>query len=534
MQFLYNNIAVFHVFAVCAVFAWLFGGTRGDYLVPVMPWVTALLVEVMVCFPQHHDGETTYEARERVWEAMRKDPLVWLSLGFILLLLVPFLNVGLCPVCDYPAIQAGADPKPLIPFFPFCVNRMEHLNVVMWFVPALTAMVAAKHALLKRGKRMLLAMVVWNGLALGVVGALQQMTEAKGPLWVEECFQNAYFFSTFGYPNMAGGYFTTLFGLAVGFWRWNLDELAKAPSEVKTARPSAEAPAEADEGSGERRHHHHHHHGSSEPRSDGRFWKRHYFLIPAVIFFFCALDTLSRAAVMLVTGLAIIFFLHTFVCSFAKMKKAQRVRSGVLSLFVLAAIAVCAVMFMPEDLQREVNTLNTTEVLDRVTGKGQYHVRVATEIWKDHALFGVGGWGYKHFCLQYMTDKELRQIQMVGGVNVHNDYLQFLAEHGIVGFGLLVVIVALLLMPLGRVWRAMVESIRFIPTKEQPPQPVQLFVIPAPVFCILATAVATFIHGFGDCPLRSPAVLTLFLVSLACMDGFLPRIRKRPEDRRHS
>ena len=344
MQFLYNNIAVFHVFAVCAVFAWLFGGTRGDYLVPVMPWVTALLVEVMVCFPQHHDGETTYEARERVWEAMRKDPLVWLSLGFILLLLVPFLNVGLCPVCDYPAIQAGADPKPLIPFFPFCVNRMEHLNVVMWFVPALTAMVAAKHALLKRGKRMLLAMVVWNGLALGVVGALQQMTEAKGPLWVEECFQNAYFFSTFGYPNMAGDYFTTLFGLAVGLWRWNLDELAKEPSEVKAARPSAEAPAEADAGSGERRHHHHHHHGSSEPRSDGRFWKRHYFLIPAVIFFFCALDTLSRAAVMLVTGLAIIFFLHTFVCSFAKMKKAQRVRSGVLSLFVLAAIAVCAVM----------------------------------------------------------------------------------------------------------------------------------------------------------------------------------------------
>ena len=93
MQFLYNNIVVFHVFAVCAVFAWLFGGTRGDYLLPVMPWVTALLVEVMVCFPQHHDGETTYEARERVWEAMRKDPLVWLSLGFILLLLVPFLNV---------------------------------------------------------------------------------------------------------------------------------------------------------------------------------------------------------------------------------------------------------------------------------------------------------------------------------------------------------------------------------------------------------------------------------------------------------
>ena len=535
MQFLYNNIAVFHVFAVCAVFAWLFGGARADYILPVMPWLTAFLLEVMLCFPQRHEGETTYEARSRVWEAMRGDPLVWVSLGLVLLLIVPFFNVGLCPVCDYPAIQAGADPKPLIPFIPFCVNRMEHLNVVMWFVPTLTATVAAKHALLKKGKRTFLAMIVWNGLALGVVGAIQQMTEAKGPLWVEDCFQSAYFFSTFGYPNMAGDYFTTLFGLAVGLWRWQLDESTRSPSMIKAPSSAPAVGAEAASGGdAEHSHHHHHHHGSSAPKKEGHFWQRHYYLIPAVIFFFCALDTLSRAAVMLVTGLAIIFFLHTFVCSFAKMKKAQRVRSGALSVLVLALIAICAVMFMPEDLQREVNTLNTTEVLDRVTGKGQYHVRVATEIWKDHALFGVGGWGYKHFCLQYMTDKELRQIQMVGGVNVHNDYLQFLAEHGLVGFGLMVTVVVLLLMPLGRVWRAMVDSIRFIPNKEQPPQPVQLFVIPAPVFCILATAVATFIHGFGDCPLRSPAVLSLFFVSLACIDGFLPRLKKRDDDHHHS
>jgi len=108
---------------------------------------------------------------------------------------------------------------------------------------------------------------------------------------------------------------------------------------------------------------------------------------------------------------------------------------------------------------------------------------------------------------------------------VHNDYLQFLAEHGVVGFGLMLTVVILLLMPLGKVWCAMIESIRFMPTKEQPPQPVQIFVIPAPVFCILATAVATVIHGFGDCIFRSPAVLSLFMVSLASMDGFLPRIK---------
>ena len=530
MRFLYDNVATLHVFAVCAVFAWLFGGTRADYILPVMPWVTALLLEAMICFPQAHEGETSYEARERVWEAMRKDPLVWVSLGLVVLLMIPFLNKGLCPVCDYPAIQAGADPKPPIPFFPFCVNRMQHLNVVMWFVPALTATVAAKHALLRRGKRTLLELIVWNGLALGVIGAIQQMTDAKGPLWVKDCFQSAYFFSTFGYPNMAGDYFTTLFGLSVGLWRWRLDEVradsvAAKSAEAKKDNSNSGSAAEGGEVGGHRHHHHH----ESRPAVRGEFWKKHYFLIPAVIFFFCALDTLSRAAVILVTTLAVVFFLHTFVCFFAKMKRAQRVKAAALSVLVLAFIALCAVMFMPEDLQHEVNTLNTTEVLDRVTGKGQYHVRVATQIWKEHFLFGVGGWGYKHFCLQYMTDKELRQLQMVGGINVHNDHLQFLAEHGIVGFGLFVAVVLLILWPLGRVWRALVESVRFIPTKQQPPQPIQIFVLPAPVFCILATAVATVIHGFGDCPLRSPAVLTLFLVSLASMDGFLPRLKKRDD-----
>ncbi len=541
MLFLYNNIAVIHVFAVLALFAWLFGGTRAEYILPVMPWATALLLEAMICFPQHHAGETTYEARERVWHDMRKDPLVWVSLAFVVMLAIPFVNVGLCPVCDYPAIAAGADPNPIIPFIPFCVSRLEHLNVFLWFVPTLVAVVAAKHALLKRGKRALLSLVVWNGLLLGVVGALQQITHAEGPLWVDACKQSAYFFSTFGYPNMAGDYFTTLFGIAIGLWRWNLDELSKKQTTVRVSSNGASPEKGASNSAGEAKsdgaasaehhHHHHHHNGVSGPKKEGQFWKRHYYLIPAVIFFFCALDTLSRASVLLVTALAIIFFLHTFISFFSKMKKAQRVKSGAVSVLVLVVIAICAAMFMPSDLQREVDSLDTTKVLDRVTGKGQYHTRVATEIWKDNCLFGVGGWGYKHFCPQYMTDNELRHIQIVGGVNVHNDHLQFLVEHGAVGVATLVAVLVLLLWPMGRIWRALMDSVRFIPTKQQPPQPIQLFVIPAPVFCIIATAVATIIHAFGDCPMRSPAVLSLFFVSIASIDGFLPRLRD--EDHHH-
>lgn len=510
MRFLSDNISVLCVFIVCAAFAWLFGGTRSEYLLPVIPWLTVLMVEICLCFPQRHADESSYEARERLWRDLKKDPILWLMLCFVAVLTIPFLNKGLCPICDYPAIAAGAEAAPPIPLIPFCVNRSEHLTVVLWFVPALSAALCVKHALLKRGKCLLVSLIVWNGLLLGILGALQQMTGARGPLWVSDAVQDAYFFSTFGYPNMAGDYFTTLFGLAVGLWRWRVDEMrARTHNRSSVGRTEGGA-----------------HHEKEGVRRVPAFWKVHYHLIPAVIFFFCAMDTLSRAAVILVTILSVVLFLHSFVCFIAHMKKAKRVKAGALSVLVLLMIATCAVMFMPEDLQQEVNTLNSTEVLNRVTGKGQYHVRVATKIWKDHFLFGVGGWGYKHFCIPYMTEKDLRNMQVVGGINVHNDYLQFLAEHGIVGFGLFAAIVVLLLWPFGVVWRAMVESVRFIPTKDQPPQPVQVFVIPPPAFFIFLTAISTFIHGLGDCPLRSPAVLTLFLVSLAAIDGYLPRLRQ--------
>jgi len=561
MQFLYKNIAVIHVFAVCATFAWLFGGVRPGWTVPVMPWITALLLEALVCFPQQHENEPMYDARERVWRAMRKDPLVWLSLAFVVLLAIPFINTGLCPICDYPEIQAGADSSPTIPSFPFCVSRRDHLDVVMWFVPSLAAMVAAKHALLKRGKRTLVAMIVWNGLALGVVGALQQMTMATGPLWTVDFMKGVYFFSTFGYPNMAGDYFTTLFGLAVAMWRWNVEEVrmkaegqdaaeheqqgrrahaermrekgARADAEVAaeavsagTEVPAAERPpVRRDDSRGNSGHRRHSRAHLFAHRSSGvSFWKKHYYLIPAVIFFLCALDTLSRAAILSVTTLALVFFFHSVMCFFKRMKRVQRMKSVFVSAIVLSIISVCAVVFMPKDLQREVNTVETIGTLDRLTGKGQYHVRVATAIWKDHILFGVGGWGYKHFNIQYMTDKELRNIQKLGGANVHNDYIQFLAEHGAVGLALLAVMVFLLVRPVLKVWKVLIESVRFVSSKDQPPVPVQLFALPAPVFCILLVAVSTLVHAFGDCPLRSPAVLSLFLVSLAAADGFLPKL----------
>lgn len=498
MSFLYDNLSVIVVSLCMAAVTWLYGGAMGEYLVPVVPWLLFFTLEVLFFFPQRHEAESVYDARKRAWYDLKRDPLTWLVFGLLALLAVPFANNALCAHCDRALIATGVDPAPPVPFIPFCVNRIEHLNVFFWFASALLPVLAVKHCMRRSGKILLLETVVWNGCALALLGFIQKAAQAPGPLWLDSGPGAAStFFSTFGYTNMAGDYFTTLFAIAVGLWRWRCDGIRAKAVEDDSGVSSAKR---------------------------GFFWKQHYFLIPAVIFYFSALNTLSRAAIMSVTALALLFFLHTFISFLSKMKRAQRVKKGVLSLGVLGLIAFFAVIFMPSNIQKELDTLDADAVLSRVTGKAQYHARVATEIWKDNALFGCGGWGYRHFCIPKMTETELKQLQRVGGIYVHNDHLQFLAEHGLFGYGLFIIIILLLISPTFMVWRRLVDAVRFMKPKDQPPRPVQIFVIPAPVFCIFAAAVSTVVHAFGDCPMRSSAVLTLFCVMLAASSAFLPKI----------
>jgi len=500
MSFLCNNMAVIYVAVAVSLLGWLFGGTRSALVVQIVPWLMLFMAEILLCFPQKKPGETTYDARERVWRRMKRDPVVWMSVLFLVLLTIPFVNNGLCPVCDSEKIALGLSVGPYVKYLPFCVDRLEHLTVFLWFAVALSSLVVTRHCLARHGQRLLLEIVVWNGAALSVFGFIEAVAGAPGPFWQalhgSAVVPPGTFFSTFGYPNMAGDYFTTLFALGVAVWRWRYDEVRE---DIRRDHEHAQA------------------------KQRGKFWRQNYILIPTVLCFFAALNTLSRSAILMVTTLAVLFFVHTAVTFLNRLHRAKRVKAGAWGLLALIALVLTVVMFTPEKLQREVNTLDATGVLDRMAGKGQYHVDVAMRLWRDHLAFGCGGWGYRHLCLSKMTPEEQPYLQKVGGSNVHNDHLQFLAEHGLVGYGLLVAIVVFLLLPVAKVWRASVKAIRFSPDKaKRVPPPIQVFALPASVFCILGAALATTIHAFADCPLRSPAVLTLFFVMLAAMEGYLP------------
>ena len=256
-----------------------------------------------------------------------------------------------------------------------------------------------------------------------------------------------------------------------------------------------------------------------------RLWAHYPFV--AVALLLCAvLATLCRAAMTLTFLLTGLFLVYVLLRPLAEkgMERARRFRSIIAVGGLFLALTGVVYVYAPSDVGRELKTLNVFSVSDRVTGKAQYHTRIATAIMRDHPLFGVGGWGYRHFCLDYlMREKGEKSLQTVGGANVHNDYLQFLAEHGAVGFILMVLCLYLLANPMLGDWHRLVQSETARARSGMGGSSLAVFSVASPVLWTFLGTIAVLIHAFGDCPLRAASVLSLLYVSQAIVLGFLPR-----------
>ena len=541
MDVFFRSIPVLLIFPTLAALAWIRGGTHGDLLVPTVPWLLALVFEVLICFPQRYFGEDAVQARQRCWRRVGRDPVFFLTPLFLVVVLgVPFLNKGLCPTCDYDTIMANLTPaefeqlpeileekapNPLIPYAPFCVNIRQHFEVLMWFLPALTAMLAARHALLRHGKRMLVEMLVWNAAALAAFGFAQRATGAKFVMMWDQAEYDALvaavreasgigyarpdpdFFATFGYPNMAGCFFMLAFALSLGVWMTRAREVEMEPQSSK---------AEV-----------------TRQRLLLRFIRSHYALIPVVVNFLAVLFTFSRAAISLSLGIAVLAFLYYILrMLLARVDRARQIKRAAFNFVGAVLLLLVGVVFAPDrktdsataarDVSGELGTITTLGLLDRVTGKYDYQSRIAMELFKKYPVFGCGGWGYKHLSLNLLQKEDLKGPQAIGTANVHNDYLQFLCEHGAVGLGCLVGIFFCLVVPIFREWGRLYRSARFLSPDNAPSSPRAIYCFPPGTLWILVGCFAVAFHAVADAPLRSGAVLSLFFVSLACADGYLP------------
>ena len=419
-------------------------------LFKVAPVSLACLAAATFLWPHCLPGESFAEARVRVRRLLGSDPLTWISLGLVVLLLVPLANVGLCWQCDAAQIAAGADPAPPVAWLPSCLNRRQHLAVPVWFLLALSVMLTVRHALTSEGKRRFLDLLVWNAVALAVLGFVQRVAHAPGPLWLSigGALEPWMFFSTFGYVNFGAAYFTMMLCAALALW-------------------------------------------AGDVAGKGRFGVP----VRALVLYGAAVGTLSRTAIVFATLVA------AAGAVFACVVPVRRIRAGMRGgrwrlLVVAGAVAACAAAFALGDVRREVANLRPSAVSERLFDRIGCHRRAAIEIWKDYRMFGCGGRGYMHLCTTKMTAEELKSLQMGGGAHVHNDYLQFLCEHGAVGFGLMAVLLVALLRPL---WGGLRRS-------------------PAVVFAALGV-LAVLSQALWDCPLCCPAVLMTMFGLLAAEEG---------------
>lgn len=541
MEAFFRSVPALLIFPTIAAMAWIRGGVYGDMMVPTVPWLLALVFEVLLCFPQRHMGEDAVQARHRCWRHVGRDPAFFLSLVFLVLVLgMAFLNKGLCPTCDYgqilnsltsselsqmPDIMQEKAPNPPIPFAPFCMNLQQHFDVLMWFLPSLLAMLAARHALLGRGKRLLVEMLVWNAAALAVFGFIERATGAKFVMMWDQSEYDALvasirattgipyakpdpaFFATFGYPNMAGSYFMLAFALSIGVWMTHVREVESEPqhdSKIQVTRQ----------------------------RMLLRFLRAHYALAAVVLNFLAVMFTFCRAAISMTLCISVLAFIY-YICQmlFAHRDRARQLKRAAFNIGGAVILLVVGVIFSPDDksvavkgasaVADELGTITAVGMLDRVTGKSETHSRVSVELFKEYPLFGCGGWGYKHLSLNRLAPMELKKLS-IGAANVHNDYLQFLCEHGAIGFGCLVGIFICLIVPLFRDWGRLHRASRFLSLENAPSSPRAIYCCPPGVIWTLLGCFAVAFHAVADAPLRSGAVLGLFFTALACADGYMP------------
>ena len=482
-------------------FAWTYGGTRAQELLRVMPWA-ALVGAAVFLAPQRHPGETWAASLRRVFSAMARDPFVWTALALLAYLALPLFNTSLCPVCDWKAIDAGVNPFPRFRWLPFCAHPGEHLSVIVWFAPSLLVAAVVRHALVRAGKRVFLELLVWNAAALALLGIVQSVTGAQFPYWGTPP-RPVHFFSVFGYPNMAGAFFGLGYTLSLGLW---LQRIACVEGETVK---------------------------SGTFRSDHPFVSAHYPVLAVALNLFAVLATVSRASIILAVAVTAVFVAYLVMRAFSgnDWGRGRRFRSCVTVLSLMLGLFAAVYVYAPPTVGHELRTLSSFAVANRVTGKGEYHTRVATAIMRDFPFFGVGGWGYRHFAPVYMKPEDKPGAGASGGANVHNDYLQFLVEHGLAGFSLMAACVWLLLLPTGRAWRQLTIQAIAAGRSGMGASTQVVFAVQAPIIWGVLGVAAVLVHAFGDCPLRSAAVLSHVLAVLPALFGFLPHAvgeEKRP------
>ena len=460
-----------HVALMVVYSAWARGGSSPAY-VWALPWLCLGLLEMMLLLPPVRRGEALRAAARRMVGGILLDPVTYIGVALVGYLAVQWLN-GPCALVQDPEAFSGWDYEPP-PWkgMPFCIVREEALQVLLWFLAVVSAVVAVRHAVRPSARYVILKVFVANGALLSALGFAQALTSHGRLFWYRPI--PVYFFSTFGYPNHAGTFFVMMTAIGIGL-------LLRAV-------------------------------GNKGRRGEITWLAPALCLNAAGIY-----GSLCRAAIVMGSLIVVAGFAYGLAYLWNRVSRVKVLAAAA----IVAAVAVCAgvMALVPgSPLKKEIDTIDFTHLASVYEGDREELARAAVEIWNDHPWTGVGGWGFRRYVGLYMPEDRWAYLRTSGRANVHNDALQFLCEHGVIGFGLMAALaLALLAHALARLPLARRE------TSPSTGRPLSWFGSVSPcVWASFAAIAAMAVHSTIDLPFRSIANTLVWFILLACLPGFMP------------
>ena len=377
--------------------AWVWGGLR-----PSFHWVGVGVAGILLVTVVLH-----------AWRAVLRDPVFWLGLCFMGYLLLQCANAGRELYFDV-GYQRWRYLPPPWPGWPSAFARADAWQMVTWFFPAWVVAVALRGRLMsRRDVRGLLFFLVCQAGALAVFGIVQMISGTTAIYWLQPL--RGYFFASFAYGNHTAPYFVLFGALSAGLLF----------ADVLDSRLT--------EANGSRAHLRH-------PVRTG---------VLVVLLLLClagAILGLSRTGVILAGGLSAVILAYGIVRGWKILPPAGRLNLVALSLAAASSLCFVVVSLGERGIQKEFTLRGPFagevpqtlwERMNLELGYRPKFAQAAVAIWREAPWWGVGGWGYKYRVADHVPEKFWNSLERRGWANVHFDFLQFLAEFGLVGMGLL-------------------------------------------------------------------------------------------------
>lgn len=377
--------------------AWVWSGLR-----PSFHWVGVGIAGILLVTVLRH-----------AWRVVMRDPVFWLGVCFVGYLLLQCANAGRELYFDV-GYQRWRYLPPPWPGWPSAFARADAWQMVTWFFPAWAVAVALRGRLMsRRDVRGLLFFLACQAGALAVFGIIQMISGTTSIYWLQPL--RGHFFASFAYGNHTAPYFVLFGALTAGLLY--ADVLDSRLTEANGSRTHLRHPVRV--------------------------------AVLVVLLLLClagAILGFSRAGVILACGLSAVIVVYGIVRGWMILPPAGRLNLVVLSLAAASSLYFGVISLGERGIQEEFTLRESFagqvpqtawERIELELGFRPKFAQAAVAIWWEAPWLGVGGWGYKYRVADHVPEKFWNSLERRGWANVHFDFLQFLAEFGLVGMGLL-------------------------------------------------------------------------------------------------